>query len=73
MPRREYTIEFLRRSNLFDALRQDTLGAYGHARVKTPNVDRLATQGTRFTDVYAGAPICAPSRCSLHACVALRS
>lgn len=41
------------------------LGAYGQELIRTPNLDRLAADGVRFTDFYAGSPICAPSRCSL--------
>ena len=38
---------------------------YGQTRIQTPNIDRLAGEGIRFTDGYAGAPVCAPSRCTL--------
>lgn len=38
------------------------LGAYGNDRVETPNIDRLAREGTRFTQFYVNAPICSPSR-----------
>lgn len=41
------------------------LGCYGQKSIKTPNIDRLATQGTRFTDAYAGCTVCAPSRSCL--------
>ncbi len=37
-------------------------GAYGGREILTPNIDRLAREGTRFTQVYAGHPVCAPSR-----------
>jgi arylsulfatase A-like enzyme len=37
-------------------------GCYGQKHILTPNIDRLAKEGTRFTDVYAGASVCAPSR-----------
>ena len=37
-------------------------GCYGQKQIQTPNIDRLALEGTRFTDVYAGASVCAPSR-----------
>src|SRR5262245_33492136 len=40
-------------------------GFNGQKQIKTPNLDRLAEQGTRFTQAYAGAPVCAPSRCAL--------
>jgi arylsulfatase A-like enzyme/HEAT repeat protein len=39
-----------------DALRADHVGAYGYARATTPNIDRLAAEGTRFTRVYSQAP-----------------
>jgi arylsulfatase A-like enzyme len=38
------------------------VGAYGQTKIKTPNIDRLAAQGMRFTQFYAGANVCAPSR-----------
>lgn len=38
------------------------LGCYGQKKIKTPNMDRLAAEGTRFTDCYAGGAVCAPSR-----------
>lgn len=38
------------------------LGAYGQKKIKTPNIDRLAEQGQRWTQFYSGAPVCAPSR-----------
>ncbi len=37
-------------------------GCYGAQHVETPNVDRLAAQGVRFTKVFATSPVCAPSR-----------
>lgn len=40
-------------------------GPYGQEKIKTPNLDRLAAEGMRFTQHYAGAPVCAPSRCML--------
>lgn len=50
---------------LADDLGYGDLGSYGQKLVKTPNLDRLAKEGTRFTNVYASAPVCAPSRASL--------
>ena len=41
------------------------LGCYGAAEVKTPRIDAMAEAGTRFTDYYAAAPICSPSRAGL--------
>ena len=41
------------------------LGCYGATEVDTPNIDALAKSGTRFTDYYAAAPICSPSRAGL--------
>ena len=48
-----------------DDLGYGDLGCYGQQRVATPNLDRLARQGTRFTRFYAGSTVCAPSRCAL--------
>ncbi|MFY9256934.1 MAG: alpha/beta fold hydrolase [Fuerstiella sp.] len=41
------------------------LGCYGASEVKTPRIDAMAKEGTRFTDYYAAAPICSPSRAGL--------
>jgi arylsulfatase A-like enzyme len=48
-----------------DDLGYADVGSYGQTTIRTPNIDQFGTQGTRFTDVYAGAPVCAPSRCVL--------
>ncbi len=48
-----------------DDLGYGEVGAYGEADILTPRIDRLAEEGIRFTDGYAMAPICAPSRCGL--------
>lgn len=45
-----------------DDLGYGDLGSYGQKAIQTPYLDRLAEQGTRFTSVYGGAPVCAPSR-----------
>lgn len=50
---------------LSDDLSYADVGCYGQERIKTPNIDRLASQGMRFTQAYAGASICAPSRSCL--------
>lgn len=41
------------------------LGCYGATEIKTPRIDRMSKEGTRFTDYYAAAPICSPSRAGL--------
>ncbi|MFC2124346.1 arylsulfatase [Bacteroidota bacterium] len=41
------------------------LGCYGQEIIKTPNLDKLAEEGIRFTQHYAGNTVCAPSRCAL--------
>ncbi len=48
-----------------DDLGYGDLGCYGQTTIKTPQIDRLASQGVRFTDCYAGSTVCAPSRCAL--------
>jgi len=50
---------------LADDLGYGDLGCYGQSRIKTPNIDRLASEGVRFTQAYAGSTVCAPSRCCL--------
>jgi arylsulfatase A-like enzyme len=37
-------------------------GCYGQGEIRTPNIDRLAAEGLRFTQAYAGGPVCTPSR-----------
>jgi len=48
-----------------DDLGYGDLGCYGQTRIKTPNLDKLAQEGMRFTSFYAGSTVCAPSRCTL--------
>jgi arylsulfatase A-like enzyme len=48
-----------------DDLGYGDLGCYGQKVIQTPNIDRLASQGMRFTDFYAGSTVCAPTRCVL--------
>ena len=48
-----------------DDLGYADVGCYGQKKIKTPNIDRLAAEGMRFTQAYSGNPVCAPSRCTL--------
>jgi arylsulfatase A len=50
---------------LADDLGTTDLGCYGAADLRTPTLDTLAAEGVRFTDAYAMAPVCMPSRASL--------
>ena len=50
---------------LADDLGYGDLGSYGQKMIRTPNLDRMAAEGMRFTQFYAGAPVCAPSRAVL--------
>lgn len=50
---------------LADDLGYGELGCYGQQKIKTPNIDRLASEGIKFTHHYTGAPVCAPARCVL--------
>ena len=49
---------------LSDEHARGVLGCHGHGIVRTPNLDRLARAGTRFTQAYTPSPICAPARAS---------
>lgn len=48
-----------------DDLGIQDIGCYGNKDFATPNIDRLASQGARFTDAYATCPVCSPSRASV--------
>jgi len=48
-----------------DDLGYGDLGCYGGQVVRTPQIDAMASEGTRFTHVYAGTSVCAPTRCVL--------
>ncbi len=48
-----------------DQQRGDTIHAGGNPVIRTPNLDRLAAEGTRFSSAYTAAPVCVPARCSL--------
>ena len=50
---------------LADDLGWAELGCYGNTFNETPNLDKLAAKGTRFTDAYASAPVCSPYRAAL--------
>jgi arylsulfatase len=50
---------------LGDDLGRCELGCYGQKKIRTPNIDRLAAEGMRFTQAYSGNAVCAPSRCVL--------
>jgi arylsulfatase A-like enzyme len=50
---------------LADDLGYGELGCYGQETIRTPNIDRLAGEGMRFTQFYAGSSLCAPSRAVL--------
>ncbi|MFD5620613.1 sulfatase-like hydrolase/transferase [Streptomyces yangpuensis] len=59
-----------RRPNILFILGDDLgwadLSAYGSPHIRTPNLDRLARQGVRFTDAYSGSATCSPTRFSLY-------
>jgi len=50
---------------LADDLGIGDVGAYGQQKIRTPNIDRIAAEGMRFTGFYSGHCVCAPSRCAL--------
>ena len=47
---------------LADDLGYGELGCYGQEKIRTPNIDRLAAEGVRFTRAYSGSAVCAPTR-----------
>lgn len=51
---------------MFDQLRWDYLGCYGHPHLETPHIDALAAKGVRFTRAYIQSPICGSSRMSTY-------
>ncbi len=50
---------------MIDDLGWKDLACQGNKRLDTPNIDRLASQGMRFTDAYAAAPVCSPTRAAI--------
>jgi arylsulfatase A-like enzyme len=50
---------------LADDLGLGDLGCYGQTKIHTPNIDRIAAEGMKFTQHYSGSTVCAPSRCTL--------
>ncbi len=60
-PERKPNVIFI----LADDLGYGDIGCNGQEKIKTPNIDKLAAGGKRFTQHYAGSTVCAPSRCSL--------
>ena len=54
----KYNVLFI----ISDDLTSTALGCYGNKICRTPNIDRLAAQGTRFTRAYCQATFCGPSR-----------
>ena len=50
---------------LADDLGYGDLGCYGQKTTQTPEIDKMASEGIRFTDHYSGSTVCAPSRCTI--------
>jgi arylsulfatase A-like enzyme len=50
---------------VIDDLGQRDLGCYGSTFYKTPNIDKMAKDGIRYTDFYAACPVCSPTRASI--------
>jgi arylsulfatase A-like enzyme len=59
-PRKPNVVYFI-----LDDLGYYELSCLGHPEMRTPNIDRLAAGGVRFTQLLAGGPVCAPTRCAL--------
>jgi len=69
MPRRAFAREPMDKPNIIFILADDMgigdLGCYGQTKIQTPSIDRMAREGTRFTQAYAGSAVCGPTRCVL--------
>ncbi|HEY3135051.1 MAG TPA: arylsulfatase [Blastocatellia bacterium] len=69
IPSQDFAQAAERRPNIIFILADDLgygdLGCYGQKMISTPNLDRMAREGIRFTNFYAGSTVCAPSRASL--------
>ena len=50
---------------VFDYMGYGDIEPFGRSEIRTPNIRRLAEQGIRYTDCYAPAPICVPSRAAM--------
>ena len=68
-PKKERSDDVVRLPNIIYILADDLgygdLSIYGQQHFETPNIDRLATEGIKFTQHYSGSTVCAPSRSSL--------
>ena len=51
---------------LADDLGWGDVGCYGQTKIQTPNIDALASEGLKFSQAYAGCPVCAPSMLAAH-------
>ena len=49
---------------LIDDMGWGDFSCFGNTEAKTPNIDRLAAEGLRFSQFYVNSPICSPSRCA---------
>ena len=50
---------------LIDDLGAQDLGCYGNGLIDTPNIDRLTTEGMRWTQAYSACPVCSPTRVAI--------
>jgi arylsulfatase A len=71
-PRRQFATRRMRRKPnivfiLVDDMGWPDVACYGSKFHETPNIDRLARQGMKFSDAYAACPVCSPTRASIMA------